>query len=422
MIKFRNTTLCLAFFLFLIGPSVLFLSVEVAKIDVPINLTAENAIYLTGSKAVGDVNIIMTPENIETGIAQETIEESINSFIPARYDALLGYSAVQRLFIKGSSIIFDWDCFPTFFGSDSVYCTDEQVLMPLANAPYNEWEAGINKFARELSIFAREYPEKNFYVVMPDNAVTSKFNPSAKYNNNFVSTEYLCDVLRSHCEENPNVVVSSLIIDDINDYFSFFYKTDSHWNGYGAEAYWNNIVDVSGNCNLRNYKTLESYSNVSVFNGQLARAGLMLLDDLVSEPNFGSNQLQSAIPNTACVLSDNPVLAIQESGKRGQFSFYGTWYGGDVDTCLLNSSIEHDQSALIIGDSYSDAFRWIVANDYQETFGFMDLHSSSSGLVKLSERLQETNAVDVFFVGSPLDYSDMLERHNEYFSVFCDNV
>lgn len=114
-------------------------------------------------------------------------------------------------------------------------------------------------------------------------------------------------------------------------------------------------------------------------------------------------------------MDGDPSEAMKRAGMKGEFSFYSLWYGGDVDTRIINSAVVSKGNALMIGDSYSDAFRWVVAKDYQELLGYMDLHSSSVGEEYLCERLESLETDDIYFVGSVLDFSDMLDRHPDYF-------
>lgn len=68
-----------------------------------------------------------------------------------------------------------------------------------------------------------------------------------------------------------------------------------------------------------------------------------------------------------------------------------------------------------MSDSFGCPFRWLVAATHSETYGVMDLYTSSKEDVSFEERLALSEANTVFFVGSPYDFSTFLDRHPRYF-------
>lgn len=399
---------------FLLGPIMLYVSTEMLHMDIPKELTAADSEFLSGGTTAFDVKEDLTLENMREGVAQQAIEERINLFIPAKYATLLTYSEMQRLSISVTSGLFGWRCYPTHYGTDVVFVDEQKILMPMVDYPFQEWREKLDEFGAALSAFALKHPDKNFYIVIPDTAVTSTCNPVVEYSSDFMSTDQITEPLVSRCKNLDNVTISTLTVNSLEEYMHCFYKTDAHWNGYGALAYYNNMLALKGEEEQR-YDTPSSFKDISSFNGQLARAGLMLLDDKVSEPDFESDLLESQMENPAAISTADPKARLEEAGIKGRFSFYATWYGGDYDSHFVNPNIEGGETALVISDSYGDAFRWLVANDYGETFGYIDLHSSSRDEAMLSERIESSGADDVYFVGSLLDYSTMLIRHGGYF-------
>lgn len=280
-------------FLTISGPLAFFITTEVVGVKVPDEMTAVSASFLSGSQCSFDYNANVTIGTIINGTVQDAVENSVNQYIPGRYFALLHCSELQRLFIAFSSIIFEWDCYPTFFGSDVLYLPKQKILMQSTNVDYGEWKKGISNFGCKLSEFAQRYPEKNFYIIIPDSAVTSTNNPASQYTSSFLSTKYFTELLNHECQQEDNVIISSFFVSDIDEYLDLFYKTDPHWNGQGALAYYDEfkkrIEDASGMG-----ESVKDFEDIAIFNGQLARSGLMLFDYDVSEPDIGCSQLNES--------------------------------------------------------------------------------------------------------------------------------
>ena len=101
--------------------------------------------------------------------------------------------------------------------------------------------------------------------------------------------------------------------------------------------------------------------------------------------------------------------------KYAFYSFYAWYYGGDYAASIINENASNNDRVLVICDSYGDAFRWMVAQNARETHAFYDLHSSDYSESTLSQRIEESSATKIIFVGYPGDYATFLERHPAYF-------
>ena len=98
---------------------------------------------------------------------------------------------------------------------------------------------------------------------------------------------------------------------------------------------------------------------------------------------------------------------------EAEFNFYASWYGGDSNTVIVNEDGQDD--VLLISDSFGDAFRWVLAQSFGTVYNCVDLHSKVKGEEALEERIAQSDADTVVFVGQLSDYMSFVERCPEYF-------
>ncbi len=200
-----------------------------------------------------------------------------------------------------------------------------------------------------------------------------------------------------------------------DEYLSNLYSTDHHWSGYGAVDAYNELAyqvglpkyDVSEDSNI-------GFDSALVFNGHYARSGLMLLNKLVDEPKLRVSNLHVERGESGYLIQDNGGCLALESGLYGEYSFYQTWYGGEKFTHIVSGIIEND-NALVVSDSFGDAMRWVIADNYSQTYSVMDLFGGSENNATLEGRLGMSGAQTVFFVGVPKNYSTFMTRYPNYF-------
>lgn len=407
--SFRNLIFSVLGCLLLVGPSALFCAQNVVKADLPSNVTAEDASYLTGGIVEVDVRASASIAGFASGEFQSAMEDEVGNYIPFKADALLGNAALQRLAIGSSNRLFSWPCYPTYFGSTKLYSPEHNALfeMPMLNESRimqrRALEDDLESFGKGLALVASQFPEKRFIVIMADRSSTSSVNPANPLVTETMMTSECVQVLYDEVAGVENVSVDAREYDDIAEYLGRYYPTDHHWNGYGAiDAFYETQGrDFEESGALGDGKQGSVSFAPLVFNGTLSRRGLLCLNRSVTEPEFDTSDLEvdeAAAQYFSALLSEDGPALVNQQGLRAEYNFYSLWYGGDRACEIHNEAIETG-SALLISDSYGDAFRWILAERYHRVIGKMDLKKAKYSVEELSEVVKASDCGDVYIVG-----------------------
>ena len=407
--SFRNAIFSVLGCLLLVGPSALFCAQNVFKADLPSSVTAEDASYLTGGIVEVDVRASASIAGFASGELQSAMEDEVGNCIPFKADALLGNAALQRFAIASSNRLFSWPCYPTYFGSTKLYSPECNALfeMPMLNESRimqrRALEGDLESFGKGLALVASQFPEKRFIVVMADRSSTSTVNPANSLVTETMMTSECVQMLRNEVAGVENVSVGAKEYDDVADYLERYYPTDHHWNGYGAiDAFCETQGSDFGESDALGDGAQGSVSFAPlVFNGTLSRRGLLCLNRSVTEPKFDASDVkvdEAAAQYFSTLLSyDGPAL-VNQQGLRAEYNFYSLWYGGDRACEIHNEAIDSG-SALLISDSYGDAFRWVLAERYRRVVGNMDLKKAKYSIEELSNVVRESDCDDVYIVG-----------------------
>lgn len=163
-LKIRNGIITVAMIAVLLGPTGAFVAQKL-QIELPSWATAADADLLRGNNAKRQaLNIDRIFADLKDKTFQTTLETTIAEHTPFQAIALLDNAAIQRSFIVLSNALFDWECYPTFYGSNMVYAPRPDALfaMPLAIGDYGE-DAAI-AYANGLQTLANANPQIEFNV------------------------------------------------------------------------------------------------------------------------------------------------------------------------------------------------------------------------------------------------------------------
>lgn len=411
----RNVLYTGVVLLLLISPALLFFLQNAVKADLPPWLTAEDSLYLEGGQKTASIEENFSLDGIFSGGFQDAVQTKIGNYIPAKAACLLGNAALERRFIEASNSIFRWDCYPTFYGSIRQYVPEFNTL---CNFPLEHDEDTLDQislFSTSLCEFAQQNPEINFYIVLPDMLQTLSISPVVPLVSNYISTDDILDAMRDSLSTADNVFISCKRYETFPEYLSEYYLTDGHWNGYGSISAFNE---------LRQYG-FSAYPPVDrirldpeefVINGQNARTGLMLLDEPMNEPALEVFQLSVDPESPGYVLQRDRDDLIVKAGAMGEFNFYPVWYGDGSKHVIAPN--QESGNALLVSDSFGEAFRWMLASSYRQLNSVMELGTIQDPTLRLRDRLEDYGSQSVFFVGTPRNFSLFMERYPDYFD--CD--
>lgn len=418
--KVRDTILSFAFCLFILGPCCLWATQSLfPTLHLPSWLTAEDAIYLVGGISETDINEHLSLKGFEKEALQSSLETEINNHIPLRADSLLLNASMQRVAIASSNALFGFDAYPTFFSSDTAYYPAANALVdfPRTNGSLLDRAAFT---ASGIADLAKKHPDKNFYLVVSDISDTAASNPlGSLISGEAILTKDFIDTMEDSLGNADNVHITSVIYNEPDEYYQNYYTTDHHWNGFGTLDAYRALAPVASldqsvsNCNQN-----LSFTDFPI-NGTYAREGLMLLNESALEPKFDLSDLEVAESDTPPIASRNSVQTLEALGPKASYGFYPEWYGTTgqaVKSPIVNNSNPLGKKAAVIMDSYGDSLRWLLARNYGSVRCYRDIRGGERGEATLEERISESGAQDIYFVGSALAYTRIPSNFPNYFS------
>lgn len=417
--KARSLVLTAIFCLFLCGPCLLWAAQAVSPVPLPGWLTAEDATYLSGGIEKSNIRKTLSLKGFTSEKFQAALETAVGNHIPMKAQSLLLSSSLQRSAIVSSNTIFGFKAYPTFFGSETAYGVEAHALtaFPKTNTYYLD---RITQTATGIAEVASRHPEKNFYLVASDISDTTAGNPLIPLvSGKAFTTSDFVEAMKEAVRSAANVHVVSVTYDNFEDYYKNYYTTDHHWNGFGTLEAYRALAPVA---NLRedvgSYSTTVSFGNFPT-NGSYAREGLMLLDEIVQEPQFDLTGLAIDAETVPPIASKNSVEDLEALGMKAAYSFYPQWYGTAAQTAkspVTNTELADGRNAVVLMDSFADSLHWLLARNYRYLRCYRDIRDGQSGPETLEERIAEVDAEDIYFVGSALAYSRIPNNFPNYFN------
>lgn len=382
-------------------------------------LSSERADYLVGGVQSASPMAHVSLDGFVSGRFQDSLETVIGRHIPGRAEALLMDGALNRLFIDLSNTLFQWECYPTFYGSERLYVPAKDALVRMPEQDKTRLIEGVRDFAKGLSCLAADYSDKDFLVVLPDISDTASCNPAMALVSDPVDLNMVIAELEASLRGVGNVRLVAPAYDDFDAYLQDYYSTDHHWNGFGAyRAYFMSEVALGreevkegASANLGAEDALDGL----IMNGSLSREGLMLLDEPIHEPCYRADALVVEEGDIPALLEGGPgVFSLYAHELRTEFDFYHIWYGPSSPNKL--SSAKGSESALLVCDSFGSALRWFLGARYENTSVVLDLYGSNRGNETLGQRIEDSGADVVYLNASAYNISRFTDRYPRYFA------
>lgn len=399
--------------------------------SLPAFLDQQKVKFLAGGNAsIAPLGESFTIDRFVSGDLQKNIEASVNEAVPGRYYALLSYSASQRSFIELSNAFFKYEAFPARYSAENSYIPENNALsgMPLHYSSQETRE--LFWVSDKIADLAKAYPEKHFCIIVADTSNTSSIQPSFRLMTEKISTADIASLLGKSCSGITNVTISANTYSDLGSYYDDFYTTDHHWNGWGALSAYNQAVrsiESEQQTEIPSLEIDEDWEKIEGFewlveNGSYSRTALMLLNEPVNEPKIPLDGV-TVISNTSQDGKDTQLpklinpngIDTMKYNLASEFSFYETWYGGGTNTVIVNQNSDSNKSALVIGDSYASAFKWIAATKFAQITSLPNFRGDTQQVTPIREILDSTNSDYIFLVASPQNYVKTAEKFPNYF-------
>lgn len=411
----RNALLSLCSIVFLLGPFALY-AVDFVRVELPSWFTSEEAIYLTGSNYRQSVGSKLSLECLSDGSLQDALEDDLEDHIPCKARAMVAGAALQRKAIVLSNVAFKWNAYPTYYGRSELVLDDLGILGCSPAKRTDELVEGIRSFAVRLAVFAEKQPDVRFSVVVPTHMGYMDANPAWSLVSNTFSMNDCIELLDDHLAELPNVEVVGKPYDGAAELLENGYATDAHWNGFGAIRTFNLLAEMMQVDGLHDMGSEQCLEDGYIFNGQLARQGLMLFHRNVNEPalDVSGISINEDSQVASAQIYDREELPIPQD-MRSQFNFYASWYGQDAECVMTNVDGGNSDIVAFVSDSFGDAFRWPLALRVSEVHDKRHMQGGSRGDQRCQDVIDEVAADHIVFVGSISNIASFVERYPYYF-------
>lgn len=326
--------------------------------------------------------------SLETAIDNRTV-----NYFPFYNDVT---SAFYNFNIKMDSLFSDKVYVKANYdGENLFYDKENNFYFLLNNLSSEELNSRIKTQISFYNDISDKYPNVNLYVYLPLRYEVTNFSNLHNLNNY---------VNKFKNGLNKNIYVSMLESINVDEYLTYFYKTDHHYNSAGALKAYNDIVKMM---NINNTKELSIVNVQSPYYGSLARTALnkSVSDNLMDfdyQNDVKSNNLDSKFKPRTIVKKANPF-----------YDYYISYYNGQYDEVIYSSDVQNNRNLLIISDSLSWQVDYILAENFENTYVINLRYGKwKTDKLYLKEYLAEHNITDILFLQEAEQQMFDLYNHN----------
>ena len=148
---------------------------------------------------------------------------------------------------------------------------------------------------------------------------------------------------------------------DLNkdDYLNYYYKTDHHYNSYGAELVYKDILNMYG---LSNKLNITHKDVKTPYYGSHAKSTLMTrTSDTLTAMDIDNNLKVN--------IEDKTFKPLEVTDRKNKFyDYYVGYFSGMFDEVIYENSTHYFRNLLIIGDSLSWQIDYLLATNFDKTY------------------------------------------------------
>lgn len=245
-------------------------------------------------------------------------------------------------------------------------------------------------------VFER-FPETDFYMYYIEKETDLNLETNKKVN----FYEYIRDRL-----DLPKERMRCFTVNNFEEFRTYFYKTDHHWNHVGSYKGYTEVAELLG-VDEELLKPQETAKLSDSFSGSKATSYFSTYSEEFIAHRFEFPEMTVQV---------NSAPAVDYGQQDGFFSHqatdptYGAFYGWDFGEIIFSTNRPEKKSILVIGESYDNAILKLLASHYDCTYS-IDLRYYEPTMQKpfsLSAYLDEHEIDQVLLIGN-IDYYLMSE-------------
>lgn len=301
------------------------------------------------------------------------------------------YLGLNKLFyqqvISTNKLIYK-DDFPVSFNGEGEYIFyNDKYDFYYVRSNYND-EYLNNRVIKQTDFFNSIYTSNpdislNIYIV-PSYELTNLPNNNL---NKYITT------FKNNLDEN--IKVSELNIESNEDYIKKFYRTDHHWNMYGAYQGYKDISNMMGNdyldLNIKKISPIKYY-------GSYAKNSLSTLtNDYLYDVE--TNLMYKFEINSK--YDNNKFKPRKITYNKGFefFDYYIHYFDGQYGLVKYTYDNDSEDNLLIFSDSYAWQIDYLIASHYKNTYVVnLRYDDYTNGTFNYNDFVKENNISDVLFL------------------------
>ena len=218
------------------------------------------------------------------------------------------------------------------------------------------------------------------------------FNDNSKLN--------IYEYIKEHL--NHDIISAKFAINNFDEFKTYFYRTDHHWNYKGSYKAYTELVKMLTNDEPLNY--IDELCQKNILSGSKASAigsNYILKEDFCAY-KFALNEHEVYIDNSH--VQNYGIKKEFFNSKINSIS-YGDFYGGDYGLLEFDFKNPQRDNLLIIGESYDNAINDLIASHFNKTYN-VDLRNYENSIgskFNLKEFIKEKQIDKVLLIGN-IDY------------------
>lgn len=189
---------------------------------------------------------------------------------------------------------------------------------------------------------------------------------------------------------DSNIKYSIFDSSSTEEYLNYFYKTDHHYNSYGAEKAYLDILNnygLSNNLNITHKIVRDNYY------GSLAKSVLSTnivdkLSAIDTKVILGTN------------ISDSKFKPLKvEENKNPFYDYFVVYFNGQYDEIIYTNKSFYNRNLLIISDSLAWQVDYLLANNFDKTYVInMKYGKWTKNDLDLDKYIKDNNITHILFL------------------------
>ncbi|MBR5517564.1 MAG: hypothetical protein IKV86_00885 [Clostridia bacterium] len=289
------------------------------------------------------------------GTFQDSMEAALSDQVFFAQEAKMNYNKIVSSYMQ-TTITPIANKNRYIYLSDNFYLYGEDTIL---YEPYifSELTGRLDKRTNLYNKIFAKYPDVDFYVYYIEKDTDINFETGEK--------SYVYNYLKERLNL-PETNSGVFSINNFEDFSSYFYKTDHHWNAEGSKKGYEQVIRMLLGEEEPVIKP-DQFSQVPgiMFSGSKTTSAAT---GSYSEPFWAYTYTYTpmTITENGIEVEDFGNQQSYMAGKETTIS-YSQFYGGDMGEIIFDTSRPEKDNILIIGESFDNAILKLVASHFNVT-------------------------------------------------------